>query len=291
MNKFLFITHITPKAKRSDFRQALIDVYFSALNSQSYPDWKVIILGNEEKVEGKFNYFFLGDGTREEKFQATKKLLARPEIKNLFAESDYVIKLDDDDIISPVLLAQLSDFNGDLYYDEFHTFLDSSSGIITQQKRSWLASTCVHKSKHVLTPWNGPGASPVGNLLYTEHSKSWHLFYESKDKVAAQKNNPVYLRVLSPTSITSGAIDGPPKSISDVSIDKYYDYLKSFGDWKAADVKIFSSYLTPISKAWGFFAGKEQEKLPMDLFEIKRNGIFDRLKSIFFVRGNRNLNE
>ena len=262
MNKFLFITHMTPRAKRSAFRQDLIDIYYSALKNQTYDFWKVIIIGDEEKTEGKLNYFFLNEGTREEKLESTKKLYARPDFNSLLKEADYIIKLDDDDIISPTLLHLLKDFKDDLYYDEYHSFLDSSSGIITQQKREWLASTCVHKREHILSGWNGPGATAFGNLLYTDHSKAWHEFYKSKSKSAAPKNDPVYLRVLSPTSITSGALNGPPKSIKDVSLEKYYQYLSTFGDWNPAALKKFDPYLIPVSLAWEKFSGSKQKPLP-----------------------------
>lgn len=253
---------MTPRAKRSAFRQALIDVYYQALNNQSYPHWKAIVLGDEARTEGKFHYFFLPDSTREEKFETIKKLLAQKEIAGLFEEADYVIKLDDDDIISPGLLERLKDFSGDLFYDRFHTFLDSSSGALTQQERSWVASTCVHGKNHILSPWNGPGASPVGNLLYTDHSKSWHAYYAGKKITAADPHHPVYLRVLSPTSITSGAENGPPQSVRDVSMEKYHAYLRGFGNWKPAGVHDFDPFLPAIADAWKGFAGAPQQPLP-----------------------------
>jgi hypothetical protein len=262
MNKFLFITHITPKAKRSAFRQGLIDIYFSSLHNQTYPDWKAIVFGEEEKVDGNFHYFILEDGSSENKLAAIKKLLEKTEVKSLLDEADYIIKLDDDDIISPTLLDHLKDFRGDLYYDRFHTFIDSSSGTITQQERPWVASTCVHKKEHILSNWNGAGASVVGILLYTDHSKTWHVFYESKNKVAAPKESPVYLRVLSPTSITSGALNGPPQSLKDVDMNKYYTYLSGFGEWKAASVTLFDPYRKTIADAWKVFSGKTQTELP-----------------------------
>lgn len=253
---------MTPRAKRSAFRQALIDVYYKALGSQSYPHWKAIVLGDEARTEGKFHYFFLPDGTREERFNVIRALLAGDEIGTLLGEADYVIKLDDDDIISPVLLDTLKDFKGDLYFDRFHTFLDSSSGQLTQQERSWVASTCVHGKKHILAPWSGPGASPVGNLLYTDHSKAWHAYYADKKITAADPRHPVYLRVLSPTSITSGAESGPPQSIRDVSMEKYYSYLRGFGSWKPAAVHDFDLYFPMIAGAWNGFAGAPQQPLP-----------------------------
>jgi hypothetical protein len=285
LNKFLFITHITPKSKRSVFRQGLIDIYFAALNAQTYSDWKVIILGDEEKTEGKFHFFSLPDGTREEKFEVLKKLLSREEIKLLFSEADYVIKLDDDDIISPVLLEQLKNFKGDLCFDRFHTFIDSSSGIITQQERQWIASTCVHKREHVLSAWTGPGASAVGNLLYSEHSKSWHLFYKDKNVVEAEKGNPVYLRVLSPTSITSGALHGPPKTIAEVSMPKYYEYLKNFGEWNSANLNLFDAYLPRLAQAWMNFSGSGQKSIPSEYLRGKTSGILSKIKNRLSRKG------
>ncbi len=287
MNKFLFITHITPKAKRSAFRQALIDIYFKALNNQRYADWKVIVFGEEEKVEGKFHYFQLPDGTREERFVATKKLLSDDAVQSLFSEADYVIKLDDDDIIAPDLLERLKTFDGDLYYDQHHTFIDSSSGTITQQKRDWVASTCVHKTKHILSAWNGQGASAVGNLLYSDHSKAWHAYYGDKKIVAAEKNHPVYLRVLSPTSITSGALAGPPQSVADVSMENYYQYLRSFGNWNKADVAVFDQYIPDVAEAWKKFSGAAQKTLPAELTNASPGKITTLLKNVFTKRRNK----
>lgn len=281
MNKFLYITHITPEKKRSAFRQSLIDIYFFALKNQSYQSWKVIILGEEEKTEDRFYYFRIEDGSRETRFASVKKMFERPEVQSLVGEADYIIKLDDDDIISSRLLEHLKDFNGDLYYDRFHTFIDSSSGVITQQERPWIASTCVHKTKHALAAWNGEGASSVGNLLYTDHNKAWHLYYKDKNKTAAPSALPVYLRVLSPTSITSGALHGPPKVITDVSFPKYYEYLQTFGDWKPAAIKDFSAYLPMLSVAWKSFAGKPQEKLPAGVFKKNDKVFAGKLKRIF----------
>jgi hypothetical protein len=286
LNKFLFITHITPKAKRSAFRQALIDIYFQALNNQTYGDWKVIVFGEDEKIENNFHYFQLPDGTREERFTATKELLETSAVQSLFAEADYVIKLDDDDIISPDLLAQLKNFDGDLYYDSYHTFLDSSSGTITQQKRSWVASTCVHKTKHILSAWNGPGASTVGNLLYSDHSKAWHTYYSDKKIVAAEKNAPVYLRVLSPTSITSGAKSGPPQSIEDVSMEQYYQYLRSFGNWNKADITVFDKYRPAVAEAWKKFANAPQQALPAELTSESPGKLATLLKNVFAKKRN-----
>lgn len=284
MKKFLFITHITPVAKRSVLRQALIDAYYKGLAAQTYPEWKAIVVGEENKVEGKFHYFPLPGDSKDEKAAAIKDMMSSERFLALANEADYIVKLDDDDIISPNVLEKVSAMDVDVYYDRFHTFYDISSGVITQQKRDWFASTCIHKRAHVLSSWNGPGATSVGNLLYTEHHASWHVFYKDKKMVAADPDEPVYLRVLSPTSITSGALAGPPQSISEISMDKYFTYLESFGNWKPAALKSFDAVLPVLAAAWKIFSGKPQQALPEHVTAQANEKITTRIKNILFGR-------
>ncbi|MBI3511418.1 MAG: hypothetical protein HY064_12195 [Bacteroidetes bacterium] len=273
MTSFLFVTHLTPAAKRSKLRSALNALYFRALKEQTWKEWKVLILGDEEKTEGRFHYVHLPDSGREEKFAAIKDIFSRPEIKKLFSEAKYTVKLDDDDLINPHILENAAGLDFDIYFDSFHTFIDSSSGVITQQQREWMASTCIHRSEHLLKEWNGPGSSSVGNLLYTDHSKSWHLYYSNKKKIAAEKEHPVYARILSPSSITSGAGSGSVP-FNDISFEKYYDYLHAFGEWKKAATKDFDAYLPALADAWKEFSGKEQ--MPISSSGKKGNSNFFR---------------
>lgn len=263
MKRFLFITHMTPREKRSPLRQRMIEQYMRALENQSYPHWKAVILGEDDKQEGRFEYLHLPRTDRAEQLENIRKLLAGERFQSIAADTDYIIKVDDDDLVSSGLLERASKLDFDLYYDTYHTFYDISSGIITQQKRDWVASTCIHRREHILAPWSGAGATAVGNLLYTEHSLAWRAYYEHKNKLSAPRELPVYLRVLSPTSISSGALSaGGVKSFSDVSMPKYMEYLRSFGDWKAAPVSGFEAALPELAAAWEAFSGKKQQPLP-----------------------------
>ncbi len=266
MKKFLFITHITPVAKRTVLRQGLIDCYFKALEAQRYGDWQVVIMGEENKEDGKFHYFDLGKVSREEKFHVVKSILQSERFQKIVRGIDYVIKLDDDDIISPTILEKVSTLDADIYFDKFHSFYEITSGMITQQERNWMASTCIHRKECIFSEWNGVGASAVGNLLYTEHHLAWHEYYKNKRKVIADRNDPVYLRVLSPTSITSGALAGPPANIGEINFEKYISYLKNFGDWSTAQLFTFQFMLPELSHVWKQFAGKEQKKWSLELF-------------------------
>lgn len=260
MNRFVFITHITPAKRRNTLRQKLLDLYHNALNTQTYSNWKVIQLGEEEEVDGHYYRFQLPDTTREAKTIYLKSLFQRDDFRKILLESDYIIKLDDDDLIAPNLLKSLQDFKGDLFYDRFHTFLDCSSGVITQQERAWVASTCVQKTSHALSEWKGEGASEIGNLLYSDHSKAWHKYYLEKQIQVADPLHPVYLRVLSPTSITAGAKAGT-QAFADVDMKKYFAYLQSFGNWECAATKDFGNYLPAVAEAWEQFTGSVQQPL------------------------------
>jgi hypothetical protein len=277
MKKFLFLTHITPVAKRSVLRQKLIELYFRGLREQTYSGWKAVILGEEDKSEGPFEYIHLPDLPRQEKMLQVREILDSNRFQKLVEETDYIIKLDDDDLISPVLLEQISPLDFDLYYDHHHTFYDVSSGIITQQPRNWAASTCVHRKEHLLSHWDDDKSDGVGRMLYTDHSKSWLNYYQEKKVIQADSQSPVYLRVLSPTSITSGAHKKGILKFTDISMEKYIEYLKAFGAWNPATVPVFNRYTDELRASWELFSGEKQKLLPsMNDSVFKR--LFTKLK-------------
>ncbi|TND05912.1 MAG: hypothetical protein FD123_3603 [Bacteroidetes bacterium] len=278
MKRFLFITHLTPRAKRTPLRQSLIGIYEKALLAQSYPHWQVLQIGEEEKRSGNFVEVQTTAGTREEGFEQLRRIYARPDVRELISAADYIIKLDDDDIISPGILEKAAQFDFDCYYDEQHTFYDISSGIITQQQRPWIASTCIHRKVCAFDRYTGPGASPLENLLYSDHSKAWHTYYAGKKKQIADPAYPVYLRVLSPSSITSSTGNAAPETFRDVAFDRYYAYLKTFGYWKPAAVNGFDVYKPLLSGAWEKFSGQKQMPVPGTGFADR---VSDRIRSLW----------
>ena len=265
VKKNLFITHLTPVSIRSDLRQSLYEIHKLALINQTNKTWKQFVVGEKEiNSECYFEVALDSSGSKQERNTRISKIFERQDVIDFIKDSYYIIKLDDDDIISPTVLEDLKKNDFDLYYDEYHTFYDISSGCITQQKRPWVASTCIHKTEHALAKINKGGSENfyLNSVLYSEHSQVWHRYYEDKHIVSSPKNRPIYLRILSPTSITSGAKKFPIYSVNDIDFSFYHSYLKKFGYWDKANINAFDQYLNSLKNAWVSFTKMQQKPVP-----------------------------
>ena len=205
-NSFLFIIPLTPCRLLTENRKKLRSICLKTLTSQTYPNWKALLIGSElpDGFSGG-NFIHLSyEGYKEEKLQkATQYILSNP------LKPDYIIRLDDDDIFNPELLDQLKNLTFDLYVDKYHTFWNSSDGSISQKIFYWFPNTCIHKAEHALQRY---GNLPPGNyerfktnalLIENEHN-DFHKYYTIDHKIRfSSKQDPVYLRALNPDSITS----------------------------------------------------------------------------------------
>ena len=273
--KFLFITHLSPLAIRSSLRQGLIESMQKSLYNQSYKNWKALWIGERE---------FEDDHIKEVKLNGKNELssvYSRKDVLDYINDCDYIVKLDDDDIILPNTLKIASGFDFDCYCDAYHTFYDISSGVLTQQKRPWIASTCIHKKEHALIHQNGEEKAEnfVNSLFYGNHAKDWITFYKNKKVIYADKKNPVYVRILSPTSITAGAKTFPVKSINDTDMIHYYKYLKEFGVWHNVILNQFEQFKSDLSASWFKFSNLKQSPIQgISFFEIAKAKIKTYLK-------------
>lgn len=267
MPEVLFLTHLTPIKKRTALRQSLMELWWYAINKQTYQKFKLLII-SEDKPEALFqnkiqNILWLQIKNKNNIHSELEKLYESKEVIDFIMTSEYTIKLDDDDIISPTIVQNTIHKNFDVCYDEWHTFYDICSGSITQQKRPWIASTCIHKttcafSKHTE---NKNENLYTNSIMYTDHSQVWHKFYSNKNKLVASPQHPVYLRVLSPTSKTAGA-SKPINKFQDIDIKKYHAYLKTFGYWEPPSTHDFDDYIPLLNEIWKKFSGKNHIPLP-----------------------------
>src|ERR1022692_1193725 len=101
--EFLFVTTLTPTRLLTPLRQKLFELYKLSLLNQTYKNWKVLLIGEEESVDGNFIRI-----KSNEEWKILKLQYALNYIEKLEKKPDYVLRLDDDDIISPFALEKAS---------------------------------------------------------------------------------------------------------------------------------------------------------------------------------------
>jgi hypothetical protein len=208
--RFLFIVPLTPKRLLTPLRNLLFEQFLNAMRNQSYSNWEAILIGEENKDDVNIKYVSLLAESKE-----IKLIFAKEYILNLNIKPDYIIRIDDDDIINPFVLERIADLDFDCYVDAHHAFYDLTTGMISLQKRDWFANTIVHKYEHAMKEMEEDQIP----LIQCDHSKAWVNYYKNKKILFANKKFPIYLRILSPTTVTSG-IHGNNKS----TLEKYDDF-------------------------------------------------------------------
>lgn len=244
MKKFLFVIPQSPKRTITPFRQRLIDLSLQSLRAQESDQWEAWMLGEENKADGNLTYFQSPVETKEEKLHWAVDLLL-----NAKSLPEYIIRFDDDDIINVSALKKVEGITFDCYADKHHTFYDAASGRLSQQVRSWLPNTVIHKTEHALAQYGEyhyvvKSDKRKPHLLQNDHSKWWHTYYANKKVVYADKSSPLYMRILSPTSFTAQG------GVNTSEHQSYNEYISKFGDWNAVVPAVFQPYIDELMKAW-----------------------------------------
>jgi len=247
MKKFLFITTLTPKALLSPLRASLFDLYKDSLNAQSYPNWEALLIGEEEKKQGRIIFKQTDAVSKGDKLKVAYEYLLSLEVK-----PDYIIRLDDDDLISQYALEYAAKHEFDCCSDLYHTFYDIASGLVSQQHRDWLPNTIIHKYEHAVAAYGDSGQP----LFSQDHSQAWHRYYADKKIHFVPKKHPVYLRILSPTTITSKIDPLLSGKFESIDMNAYSAYLKGFGKWRRFNLNDFEYYHPQLLKAWETFSGQ-----------------------------------
>jgi glycosyltransferase involved in cell wall biosynthesis len=233
MKNFLFIIPLTPKAYLDPTRSYLQKKCLENLRNQTYSNWHAILIGDLARELSKKSKCFSTidfEGKKEEKLQKATEYIIENNI-----ESDYIIRLDDDDFFNPRLLKKIQLLDFDLYVDKQQFFWHLESGLVSSRTWYWFPNTCIHKTACALTRWGdfaeGHFTKFHQDALLIENNHSLlHSFYKSKHIIHADKNDPVYLRTITASSITAS------------SANNYCNYLNSFGNWKN---KKLASYNLP----------------------------------------------
>ncbi len=214
---FYFIVPRTPFKYRTPERELLWHNTKLSLLAQKYKNWKVIIIGTKDEELIEDNRFVFLEFDLLPKGQ--KLIKAIEYLMSLDITPNYLIRLDDDDIVSSDKLFSISlEYKKwDCYTDEYHAFFEMSLGKVSLQKRPWFPNSTIHSYQHGVAKIEVEGNENY--LIAHDHSKAWHLFYAKKNILFSKKHEPIYLRILSENSITS-------KLAKD-----YTKYLLLFGTW------------------------------------------------------------
>ncbi|HKL03378.1 MAG TPA: hypothetical protein VJ911_06865 [Cryomorphaceae bacterium] len=185
---------------------------------------RVWLLGEIDTVPEGFEQIALDATTKEGKLVETCQILE----DSFIPPARYIVRLDDDDLINPDLFDRLSKEEFDIACDTHHAFYDLSSGSVSYQKRPWIANTSIHNFKHAITKVKASSsdknAIDKNYLVASDHSQTWHKYYDSKEVRKLKKGEPLYLRVLSPN--TRSAKQSASSELG------YTEYLFQFGNWK-----------------------------------------------------------
>lgn len=221
MKRFIFIIPKTPANLQDNTRRKLWILCVNSLLQQTYSNWLALVVGRKQ-LESETDPRFIEidfEGRKEEKLQKATEYIIQTKLPG-----EYIIRLDDDDIINPNILAKAAKIDFDLYVDKHQWFWHYESGRISNKVWYWFPNTCIHKRIHALSPW---GDFAKGNfkkfkdqalLIENDHSLI-HNYYKNKNVILASKKHPIYLRSITNSSITS-------KNASD-----FENYLSRFGVW------------------------------------------------------------
>lgn len=267
MKKFLFIIPLTPQQFLNPIRETIQKKCFQLLLLQDYANWEALVIGEKlPQIIDNNNKFIhiMYEGIKEEKLQIAVKHIFENNVK-----TDYIIRLDDDDFFNPKILSKISTMDFDLYTDKYHTFIEYEAQMTAQQIRPWFPNTCVHKYEHAMAIYGilaRPNIKKINEdvrLIANDHSKL-HPYYKGKNIIYANRNNPVYLRVLNRESITAkGGMN-------------YGTYLKQFGYWKSIKFENFTVTYSKPSQPPLKFTYKFKERMYNLITQLELNLFYNK---------------
>jgi hypothetical protein len=219
MNSYIFIIPKTPIEYQDQTRIELYRLCINTLLNQTYPFWTALIVGISPQIEIKDDRLIIipFEGKKVEKLHKATEFIIDNNIRG-----EYIIRLDDDDIINPTILERINLLNFDLFVDKYQWFWHWETGKISNRVWHWFANTCIHNRKHALRKWDMNSLELEINrpyLIENDHSKL-HYYYKNKKVIFSKKMQPIYLRTITNSSITAK------------SSTNHTNYLKRFGNWR-----------------------------------------------------------
>ena len=242
MNDFVFIIPLTPKRLLNPIRQTLFDLMIYGLKNQKSNNWNALLMGEEEKVDGNLIFLnsekvldqdyvkeFRGDPGHTDKHHKIE--IALQHIARESKKPKYLIRLDDDDLISPdvIQFIEREGMNYDCYADKYQALYNITDAQIALPDLPWLANSVFHKYEHAIT------VVPQFNrkLINCSHSDAFHLYYKDKKIYFFPKYEPLYLRILSETSL----------HIKTAETTTYGHHKRKYGFWFHYQLPSYEAYI------------------------------------------------
>jgi len=228
MNSYLFIIPATPKKYLNEDRVKLQELCVEHILNQSYSNWKVLWISEDAPRVNDDRFIHVNyEGVKEEKLQIASQFI----IDNNM-EGDYIIRLDDDDAFNTSILDEIKENDFDLMVDKYQVFWLFNSPYFASRVWYWFPNTCIHKREHALAVFGKLANDEIKQLntevrlIENDHSKL-HSYYANKKVVFSNKDNPIYIRTITDSSITSK------------NSHNQKAYLMNFGYWKKKAYKNF----------------------------------------------------
>ena len=214
MKDFVFIIPLTPKRLLNPVRQTLFDMMIFALKKQTSDNWNALLIGEEERQDGNLIYInsekslvpsyvkeFRGDPGHTDKHHKIEIALQHIALSEPLPK--YLIRLDDDDLISPAIISTIekTGMEYDCYADKYQALYNVMDGKIALPHLTWMANSIFHKYEHAITYINLFNHK----LINCSHSEAFHIYYADKKVFYSPKFSPLYLRILSETCLNISA--------------------------------------------------------------------------------------
>ncbi len=229
MNSYITVTTYAPESmKPGTLRNAVFDAFYSNLKAIRYPKIKCLLVGSEPpKQEGNIYWIKSTGLTKGEKLIDAKNYLLEHDLK-----SDYITRLDDDDFICSDALHDFAHATGDVLCDKMHAFMDLTTGKFSSQTRPWIANTALHRFDHAFQVT--PLSDESGLMFNCNHADCWLPYYQDKHIEYAAQEHPLYVRLLSPTSITSSGSASITSNQVNFDQGAYKKYVRTFGKFSSS---------------------------------------------------------
>ena len=243
MKDFVFIIALTPKEFLTETKTKLFELTIESLKSQVSDNWQALLIGDEDFETGNLIYL-----KSEAKKKGDKILFALSYIEKQNKKPKYLIRFDDDDLISSTVVNAIEKLNFDCYADKYHTYYNLINGKISFLKANFMANSVFHKYEHAIKIVDHPKEENDINkpLIACDHALEFIRYYKDKNIIYSPRKQPLYLRILSPASVTMGILD--EKSRAKFDIDDFNQKSKEFGFWQKFWLSDYKKYFQKLNK-------------------------------------------